>query len=56
MQKQPNLEHSANQDTMRRPSLRIIGIEMCEDSEHKGPVNIFNKMIDDNFPKIKRSP
>jgi hypothetical protein len=31
------------QDTMRRPILRIIGIEESEDSQLKGPVNIFNK-------------
>ena len=30
------------QDTMRRPNLRIIGIEGSEDSQCKGPVNIFN--------------
>jgi hypothetical protein len=32
------------QDTMRRPNLRIIGIEENEDFQHKGPVNIFNKI------------
>jgi hypothetical protein len=32
-------------DTMRRPSLRIIGIEESEDSQLEGPVNIFNKII-----------
>jgi hypothetical protein len=32
------------QDTMRRPNLRIIGIEESEDSKLKGSVNIFNKI------------
>jgi hypothetical protein len=32
------------QDTMRRPNLRIIGIEESEDSQLKGPVNIFRKL------------
>jgi hypothetical protein len=39
---------------MRRPNLRIIGIEESEDSQLKGPVNIFNKIIYDNFPKLKK--
>ena len=30
------------QDTMRRPNLRIVGIEEHEDSQIKGPGNIFN--------------
>jgi hypothetical protein len=33
------------QDTMRRPNLRIIGIEESEDFQIKGAVNIFNKII-----------
>ena len=39
------------QDTLRKPNLRIIGIEESEDSQLKGPVNIFNKIIEENFPK-----
>ena len=41
------------QDTMRRPNLRIIGIEESENSQLKGPVNIFNKIIE-NFPNLKK--
>jgi chromosome segregation ATPase len=41
------------QDTMRRPNLKIIGIEESEDSQLKGPVNIFNK-IEENFPTLKK--
>jgi hypothetical protein len=39
---------------MRRPNLRIIGIEDSEDSQLKGPVNIFNKIIEENFPNLKK--
>jgi hypothetical protein len=39
---------------MRRPSLRILGIEDSEDSQLKGPVNIFNKIIDENFHNLKK--
>lgn len=42
------------QDTMRRPNLRIIGIEDSEDSQLKGPVNIFNRIIEENFPNLKK--
>jgi hypothetical protein len=39
---------------MRRPNLRIIGIEESEDSQLKGPINIFNKIIEENFPSLKK--
>jgi hypothetical protein len=39
---------------MKRPNLRIIGIEECEDFQLKGPVNIFNKIIGENFPNLKK--
>jgi hypothetical protein len=42
------------QDIMRRPNLRIIGIEEGEDSQLKGPLNIFNKIIEENFPNLKQ--
>ena len=42
------------QDTMRRQNLRIIGIDENEDFQLKGPVNIFNKIIDENFPNLKK--
>jgi hypothetical protein len=42
------------QDTMRKPSLRIIGIEESEDSHLRGPVNIFNKILEENFPNLKK--
>jgi hypothetical protein len=39
---------------MRGPNLRIIGIEESEDSQFKGPVNIFKKIIGENFPNLKK--
>jgi len=39
---------------MRRSNLRIIGIEESEDSQFKGPVNIFNKIIQEIFPNLKK--
>jgi hypothetical protein len=37
------------QDTMRRPNLRIKRIDENEDFQLKGSVNIFNKIIEENF-------
>jgi hypothetical protein len=42
------------QDKMKRPNLRIIGIEENVDSQLIGPVNIFNKIIEENFPNPKK--
>jgi hypothetical protein len=39
---------------MRRPNLRIIGIEESDDSQFKGPVYTSNKIIEENFPKLKK--
>jgi hypothetical protein len=39
---------------MRRPNLRIIGINENEDFQLKEPVNIFNKTIEENFPNLKK--
>ena len=39
---------------MRRPNLRIIGIDKKEDFQIKGPVNIFNKIVEENFPNAKK--
>jgi hypothetical protein len=39
---------------MRRPNLRIIGIDENEDFQLKGPANIFNKIIQENFPNLKK--
>jgi hypothetical protein len=39
---------------MRRPNLRIIGIDENEDFQLTEPVNIFNKIMEENFPNLKR--
>jgi hypothetical protein len=39
---------------MRRPHLRIIGIEETDYSQFKGLVNIFNKIIEENFTNLKK--
>jgi len=39
---------------MRRSNLRIIDKEESEDSQPIGPVNIFNKIIQENFPNLKK--
>jgi hypothetical protein len=39
---------------MRRPNLRIIRIGDSKDSQTKGPVSIFNKIIEENYPNLKK--
>jgi hypothetical protein len=39
---------------MKSPNLRIIGITESEDSEVKGPSNVFNKIIEENLPNLKK--
>ena len=39
---------------MKRPTLKIIGIEENEDSQLKGPENVFTKIIEENFPNLKK--
>ena len=40
-------------DTIKKPYLRIIGIEEGEELQIKGTENIFNKIIEENFPNLK---
>jgi hypothetical protein len=42
------------QDTMRRPNLQIIGVDKNEDFQLKGPAIIFNKIIEENYPYLKK--
>jgi hypothetical protein len=42
------------QDTKRRPNLQIIGVDENEDFRLEGPANIFNKVIEENFPYLKK--
>jgi hypothetical protein len=39
---------------MGRPNLRIIGIKESEDSQLKGLIKIFNKIIEENFPNLEQ--
>jgi hypothetical protein len=54
MQKDPNSNIQEIQDTMSRPNLRIIGVDENEDFQLKGTANIFNKVIEENFPNVKK--
>ena len=39
---------------MKIPNLRIIGIEENKDSQIKGPENVFSKIMEENFPNLKK--
>jgi hypothetical protein len=39
---------------MRRPNLRIIGMDENEDFHLRGEANIFNKIIEENFQNLKK--
>ena len=39
---------------MKRPNLKIIGIDENEDFQLKGLENIFNKITEENFPNLKK--
>ena len=41
------------QDTIRRPNLRIIGIEEGEEYQLRSTVNIFNKIVEGNLSALK---
>jgi hypothetical protein len=40
-------------DSIKRPNLRIMGIEEGEEMQAKEICNIFNKIITENFPNLK---
>jgi predicted nuclease with TOPRIM domain len=42
-------------DYIKRPNLRIMGIEGGEEVQTKGMHNIFNKIITENFPNLEKS-
>jgi archaeosine-15-forming tRNA-guanine transglycosylase len=42
-------------DSIKRPNLRIMGIEEGEEVKAKGMHNIFNKMITENFPNLEET-
>jgi chromosome segregation ATPase len=41
-------------DSIKRPNLRIMGIEKGEAAQAKGIHNIFNKIITENFPNLEK--
>ena len=41
-------------NTMKSPNMSIIGIEKGEECQFKGPENIFDKIIEENFPNLKK--
>jgi hypothetical protein len=53
MYKAPNPKHPGNPGHNEKTNLRIIGIDVIEDSQPKGSVNIFNKIIEENLPNLK---
>jgi hypothetical protein len=41
-------------NSIKRPKLRIMGIEEGEELQTKGIHNIFNKIITENFPNLEK--
>jgi hypothetical protein len=41
-------------DFIKRPNLRITGIEEAEEVQDKGKHNIFNEIITENFPNLNK--
>jgi chromosome segregation ATPase len=42
-------------DAIKRPNLRIMGIEEGEEEQAKGINNIFDKTITENFPNLEKT-
>jgi archaeosine-15-forming tRNA-guanine transglycosylase len=41
-------------NSIKRPNFRIMGIEEGEEVQAKGMCNIFNKIITENFPNLRK--
>jgi archaeosine-15-forming tRNA-guanine transglycosylase len=41
-------------DSIKRPNMRIMGIDEGEEVQAKGIHNIFNKIITENFPNLEK--
>ena len=52
--KTPGTKHPGNWDIMKRLQLRIIRIEEWEKVNVKSTENGFNKIIEENFPNLKK--
>jgi hypothetical protein len=48
-----NMQELTN--SIKRPNLRIMGIEEGEEVQAKGICNIFNKIITANFPNLEKT-
>jgi hypothetical protein len=53
MQKDTNPKHPGHSGYNERPNLRIRVTDEKEDFQFKGPVNIFNKIIEENLLNLK---
>jgi hypothetical protein len=42
-------------NSIKRPNLRIMGIEEGEELQAEGIHNIFNKIITENFPNLEKA-
>jgi hypothetical protein len=42
-------------DSIKRPNLKIMGIEEGEEVQTKGMRNIFNKILTDNYPNQEKT-
>jgi hypothetical protein len=42
-------------NSIKKPNLRIMGIEEGEEVHTKGICNIFNKIITENFPNLEKT-
>jgi hypothetical protein len=42
-------------DSIKRPNLRIMGVEEEEEVQTKGICNILNKIIAENFPNLEKT-
>ena len=52
MQKDPNSKHPGNPG--HNENTTPIGVNENKDFQLKGPANIFNKIIEENFPNLKK--
>ena len=55
MQKDPNSKHPGNPGHNEETNLQIIGVDENEDFQLKGPANIFNIIIEENYPNIEEA-
>jgi len=54
MQKDPNSKHPENPGHNEKTKLGKIGIDENGEFQLKGPANIFNKIIEEYFPNLKK--